>query len=70
MSQSLEWKWTCMELTHGHHSMARRLAVVDGPVVMRNALVYHMPEHIPAQIGNLIARCHAKQFGSEWGSGC
>ena len=59
-----------MELTHGHHSMARRLAVVDGPEVMRNALVYHMPEHIPAQIGNLIARCHAKQFGSEWGSGC
>ena len=63
MSQSLEWKWTCMELTHGNHADARRLAVVDGPEVMRNALVYHLPKHIPDQIGDLISRCHTQQFG-------
>ena len=52
-----------MELTHGNHADARRLAVVDGPEVMRNALVYYLPKHIPDQIGGLISRCHTQQFG-------
>ena len=55
-----------MELTHGHHADARRLAVVDGPEIMCNALVHHLPKHIPDQIGGLIARCHEKQFGRAW----
>ena len=51
-----------MELTHGHHFMARRLAVVDGPSGMCNALAYHMPQKMRNKIGDLIARCHDEQF--------
>jgi hypothetical protein len=60
--QMLEWRWTCMELTHGHHFMARRLSVVDGPNGMCNALAYHMPQKTRNKIGDLIARCHEEQF--------
>ena len=62
MSQMLEWRWTCMELTHGHHFMARMLAVVDGPDGMCNALAYHMPQKTRDKIGVIIARCHDEQF--------
>jgi hypothetical protein len=51
-----------MELTHGHHFMARRLAVVDGPDGVCNALAYHMPQKMRNKIGDIIARCHDEQF--------
>jgi tRNA A-37 threonylcarbamoyl transferase component Bud32 len=51
-----------MELTHGHHFMARRLAVTDGPDGICNALAYYMPLKIRDKIGDLIARCHDEQF--------
>ena len=51
-----------MELTHGHHFMARRLAVVDGPNGMCNALAFHMPQKLRYKIGDLIARCYDEQF--------
>ena len=65
MLQSLEWKFTVMVLTHGTHTPARRLAVVDGPEGFNNALEYHsgLPKELPNQLGGIISQCHRAQFG-------
>ena len=52
-----------MVLTHGTHTPARRLAVVDGPEGFNNALEYHLPKELPNQLGGIISQCHRAQFG-------